>query len=300
MPPLTIAVLGAGGIGSAFAYHLARAGHAVTLIARPGSKRLEQLQRDGGLVRDTGERAEVRVTAELDDQEYDLVLVTTLAHQVDAVLPALRRSRARAVQFMFNTFEPERLKSAMGARGCSFGMPILMARVDREGRLHTALHPGQKTLHGDGRWAALFVEAGIPSALEPDMPRWLRGHVPVCLSFESISVAGQRRGGGASWIEAMVVARGMQGAFTILKRLDGRIYPSAKSMMSSCPTSLIALMLWSVSRITSFRELLATGAGECRALADRVALAASALTPPEDRAVEAVLAMKPSEERSPS
>jgi hypothetical protein len=45
---------------------------------------------------------------------------------------------------------------------------------------------------------------------------------------------------------------------------------------------------------------LATGAGECRALADRVALAASALTPPEDRAVEAVLAMKPSEERSPS
>ncbi len=52
--PLSIAVIGIGGIGSTFAYYLARAGHDVTVVARPGSPRLQQLQREGGIVRDTG------------------------------------------------------------------------------------------------------------------------------------------------------------------------------------------------------------------------------------------------------
>ncbi len=51
--PLSIAVLGCGNIGSAFASRLARAGHQVTVIARPGSTRLLQLRRDGGIVEAT-------------------------------------------------------------------------------------------------------------------------------------------------------------------------------------------------------------------------------------------------------
>ena len=102
--PLSI---GVGGIGSTFAFHLARAGHAVTVVARPGSVRLEQLRRDKGVVTKDGVRPGMRVAAELDEQTpYDLVVATTLAHQVDAVLPALQRSKARSVQFMFNTFDP--------------------------------------------------------------------------------------------------------------------------------------------------------------------------------------------------
>ena len=61
-PPRSIAVVGVGGIGSSFAYQLARKGHDVTVVARPGSARLHQLQRDQGIVRKTGERADVRVT----------------------------------------------------------------------------------------------------------------------------------------------------------------------------------------------------------------------------------------------
>jgi 2-dehydropantoate 2-reductase len=45
--PLRIAILGGGKIGSAFAFQLARTGgHDVTVIARPGSVRLAQLERD--------------------------------------------------------------------------------------------------------------------------------------------------------------------------------------------------------------------------------------------------------------
>src|SRR6478609_1911500 len=101
---MQIAIVGTGAIGSTFAYQLARAGHAVTVIAR--GARLEQLERDGAVVLASGERAAVQVSCALDVRTaYDLVLVTVLAPQVAAVLPALRASAARTVMFMFNTFE---------------------------------------------------------------------------------------------------------------------------------------------------------------------------------------------------
>ena len=48
--PLLTAVLGVGKIGSTFAFQLARNGHHdVTVVARAGSIRLQQLQRDNGV-----------------------------------------------------------------------------------------------------------------------------------------------------------------------------------------------------------------------------------------------------------
>src|SRR5262249_41356186 len=177
--PLSIAVIGAGKIGSTFAYRLARAGHDVTVIARPDSPRLQQLQRDQGIILKTGERAEVRVADKLDEEAaYNLVVVTTPAHQVDAVLPALQRSKAQCVQFMFVTFEPERLRDAIGSHRCSFGMPAVMATVDSEGRIKPTIISSLKPLHGDQRWAELFSRAGIPSAFEPEMALWLRCEAP--------------------------------------------------------------------------------------------------------------------------
>src|SRR5215469_8561690 len=159
--PLSIAIIGAGKIGSTFACQLARAGHNVTVIARPDSLRLQQLQRDQGIILKTGERAEVRVADKLNEEAaYNLVVVTTPAHQVDAVLPALQRSRAQWVQFMFLTFEPERLRDALGSHRCSFGMPAVMAMTDSEGRLKPTIISSMKTKHGDQRWAELFSSAG--------------------------------------------------------------------------------------------------------------------------------------------
>ncbi|WP_052496886.1 MULTISPECIES: hypothetical protein [unclassified Rhizobium] len=45
---------------------------------------------------------------------YDLVVVTLLAHQVDAVLLALKRRAVRYILFMFNNFDPERLRDTIG------------------------------------------------------------------------------------------------------------------------------------------------------------------------------------------
>ena len=295
--PLHIAILGVGAIGSTFAFQLARTGgHEVTAIARPGSMRLEHLKRDGGIVNTKGERAGVGVTETLDEKvPYDLVVVTLLAHQVDAVMPGLQRSAAKRIQFMFNTFDPERLREAVGAERCSFGMPFVQASIDRNGKLNAKIGTGgQKSKMNHPESVNVFIAAGLPAVFEPDMLLWLRCHAPLCIAFESVSVAGMRRGGGASWGESLMIARGMQESFTLLQRLGYKLYPSGKSRLHASPAWVAASMLWSMSRVRSFRELLATGIHECRALVDVLVAHAPLANSPV--AVAKIQAMKPSGE----
>jgi 2-dehydropantoate 2-reductase len=275
--PLRIAVLGAGQIGSTFAFQLARTGgHDVTVITRPGSRRLAHLQRDGGIVMKEGEHVSVCVLDTLDESvAYDLVIVTLLSHQVDAVLPALKRSSAKCVQFMFNVFDPDRLAGAIDAERCAFGMPFIQAKLDEDGRLDPTIGAGgQKTLMNQQRWVDLFNQSGVPATLEPNMSRWLRCHAPLCVAFESVAVLGERRGGGASWNEALILARGVKACFTLIEDQGFAIYPRSKRMMYRSPSPGLATIFWGMSRIRSFRELLATGEAECRSLADDMAGAA--------------------------
>ena len=291
---LRIAVIGMGGIGSAYASQLSRVGgHQVTAIARPGSTRLEQLRRDRGVVNNNGERADLEITDTLNEQlPYDLILVTLLAHQVDPVLPALERSAAAAVLFMFNNFEPERLQEAIGPARSSFGMPFIQASLSSDGKLNAKIGTGgQKSKISSQQWVDVFNAAGLPAVLEPDMLLWLRCHVPLGAAFESVCVAAVRRGGGASWREATLIARGARESFTLIARLGYRIYPRGKAILHASPTWVLAAMLWSVSRIPSFRDLLATGANECRALVDVLLSNAPRARPPVS--AETIAAMKP-------
>ena len=293
--PLRIAVLGSGKIGSTFAFQLTRAGgHDVTAIARPGSVRLKQLQRDSGIIDVSGEQARVRVIDTLDEETpYDLVIVTLLAHQTDAMLPTLQRSAAKSIQFMFNTFHPERLQDAIGAGRCAFGMPFVQATLDGDGKLKATIGAaGQKTIMSEQPWVDVFNAAGLPAAIEPDMPLWLRCHIPLCIAFESIAVAGERRGGGASWGEAIVLARGVHAGFSLIKGLGYPIYPGAKKLIDSSRIAVLAATLWSMSRIASFREVLATGKDECQILVDVMIAAAPLAQRPVD--VARIQAMKPS------
>ena len=274
--PLKIAVLGTGKIGSIFAFQLACAGnHDVSVIARPGSVRLQQLQRDDGIIDVNGKRARVRVIDALDEgTPYDLLIVTLLDHQADAVLPSLQRSAAKCVQFMFNTFRPERLRDAVGVERSAFGMPFVRGLINSDGRLKAVIGSGQKTIMSEQRWVDLFNEAGIPASHEPDMPLWLRCHVPMCVAFESVAVAGQRRGGGASWGKTLVLARGVHASFGLIRMLGYPIYPKGKKRLDSFPTPVLAAILWSLSRIRSFREVLATGESECENLVESMVAAA--------------------------
>lgn len=291
---LRIAILGVGRIGSTFALQLsAVGGHDITVIARPGSERLRQLQRDGAIITFQGERTGITVAETLDELvPYDLVIVTLLAHQVGPLLPALHRSAAKSVQFMFNTFDPQRLQQVIGAERCTFGMPFVQALLSDDGRLSSTIGAGgQKTLMAQQRWVDVFNRAGLPAALESNMPLWLRCHAPLCVAFESISIAGMRRGCGASWHEAMVLARGIHASFHLIESLGHTVYPTSKKAMARSPSAALAAILWSLSRVRSFREVLATGKAECSALVDTMVVAATGALQPAD--IARIAAMKP-------
>jgi hypothetical protein len=91
----------------------------------------------------------------------------------------------------------------------------------------------------------------------------------------------------------MAVARGMHGSFAIIRGLGYRVYPTAKSTLNACPVIVLASMLWAVSRVASFREVLAQGVNECRALIKVVAAAGNETRPALSAAAKAVLAMEP-------
>ena len=292
---LKIAVVGAGKIGSAFAFQLARADHDVTVVARPGSSRLQQLQCEQGIVLDSNERVNTQVTERLDeDVAFDLVVVTVRDAQVNQLVPALKRSVARHLHFMFVSFDPERLAVDLGADRCSFGMPAIMAWLDSSGRLHQKISSSQKTLHGDQRWVDLFVAAGIPSALEIKMELWLRSHVPLTVGMESVCVVGERRSGGATWREAKRIARGVKGGFAIVQGLGYPLYPNSKRRLNSAPTPVVTLILWIVSRVKSFRALLSQGGTEAEELTDTM-IGAARIHTELASAVEAAAAMRPHE-----
>ncbi len=171
-------------------------------------------------------------------------------------------------------------------------MPFVQAFIDKDGKLNATIGAaGQKSKMSRQDWVDVFIAAGLPAVLEPKMLLWLRCHVPLCVAFVSVSAAGMRRGGGASWGESMVLARGMHESFALIQRLGFRLYPSGKGLLNGSPAWMVAGMLWLVSRISSFRELLATSAGECRALIDAMSVAAPQANPPVTLAT--IQAMKP-------
>jgi 2-dehydropantoate 2-reductase len=234
-PSLRIAVIGAGGIGSAFAFQLATAGHHdVTVVARPQSARLAQLKHDKGIVRTDGERAVVTVCDVLDAAApYDLIIVTLQAHRLDSVMPAIRASTARCVLFAANNFHPERLQQSLGHERCVFAMPFIQASIQHDGRLAANISTvGPKSRIGRQDLVSMFNHAGIPAVFDEQMPRWLICHVPVCIAFESVAVAAVKRGSGASWNQSMAIAMGMKESFTLIKRLGYALYPSGKSLLS--------------------------------------------------------------------
>ncbi|PZR09293.1 MAG: 2-dehydropantoate 2-reductase [Archangium gephyra] len=265
---MRIAVLGLGPIGSTFAFHLARAGHEVTGIAR--NKRFEQVKTDGGIVTVKGERAAFAVEPVLDStKDYDLVLVTVLAHQVDVVLPALKASAAKQVMFMFNTFEPlARLRDVVGPERFAFGFPAILATLPAGRLAFDIVTVGQVTLSTDARWAKVFSESGIKTELHPDLESWLRTHAVLVAGLMTVTTRAYERNAGVTWTEATDTARAVHEGLSLVRALGNEVTPSVMNAIDCMPTSMLAALLWSTSRSPLVKTAGSIGAAEPRALID--------------------------------
>ena len=270
---LKIAVVGVGGIGSAFAFQLAHVGgHDLTVVARPGSKRHSELTRDQGIKNNKHQHVSVHVTDSLDPKiSFDLVIVTLKFHQLGPLLPALKETKSKLILFMFNVFDPESLKNEVGAERCSFGMPFIQSFIDSSGALNATIGAGgQKCLIGNMDAVTLFSLSGLPATLETNMLSWLRSHAALCAAFESVSFHGMQRQSGCTWNEAVIVGKGVRESFRLIEELGESVYPKGKVILLKSPTVVVAGVLWSLSRIKEFRELLASGVEECQAIVDSI------------------------------
>jgi 2-dehydropantoate 2-reductase len=271
---MQIAVIGTGAIGSTFAFHLARGGHDVTVIAR--GARLAQLQAEDAIVTVKGQRAKVRVSPALDVTiPFDLVLVTVLAPQVEAVLPSLAECAAKTVMFMFNTFEPlGRLRDVVGDERFAFGFPAVLATL-HDGKLKSQVYGlGQITTVTHAEWAKTFAAAGIPTVVHADIHSWLRTHAAFIMPFMALGAMVHARGGGITWAESRKLARAMSAGFDLVRSLGNQITPLAMGLMSHVPDVLTTLLIWILSRTKMLHELGAMGPGEARMLIDMMEKAA--------------------------
>lgn len=271
---MRIAIVGPGAIGSTFAFQLAQAGHDVTVVAR--NQRLAQLRRDGAIATAAGKRATVSVSDALDSTtEWDLVLVTVLASQVDAVMPTLRASRAKAIMFMFNTFEPlDALRDAVGASRFAFGFPAIMANL-ADGKLtHEIFSVGQITTVSDEAWVPVFKAAGIPTVAHRDMHGWLRSHAAFVAPLMAMSVRVHATKHGLSMSEAGTYARGLKDGFRLVRSLGHALTPFAIRFLATLPRFMITFVFFFMSRSKLIQDLGALGPNEARMLIDSMASAA--------------------------
>ena len=202
LKPMKIAIVGAGRIGSAFAFRLSRAGHDLAVVAR--GARLEALRQAGAIVSISGEQAPVQVLAALDvSTPYDLVLVTVLSHQVDSLMPVLRGSAGKTVMFMFNTFETiDHWREVIGAERFAFGFPNMVSFLV-DGKLRSVVDgPGMVTTLTSASWAALFKQAGFPTEVELDMNSFLRSHVAFAVPAMVAGILTWQSDTELTWAEA--------------------------------------------------------------------------------------------------
>lgn len=264
---LNIAIIGAGQIGSTFAYYLSAANHQVTLIARPNSERLRQLQAANAVVMQDGKQAKVTVADHLDETiQYDLLLVTLRMDLVDSVLPCIHCSGAKQVMFMFSSFTPEYLVPTDSNKArYLLGFPYFTAWLNGEGRLAPRLS-SKAVISNSQKWVQVFHAAGMGCEYVTDMHNRIRSQSVVGSTMEAVCYTAKQHNGGATWAEAMLGARAAHEGFALIKRLGYPVESTMNRSVASMPATMIAAILYAVTRVTSVRDLMAGGIGESRAM----------------------------------
>lgn len=276
---MKIILIGAGRIGSAVAFCLARAGHEVTVVAR--GARLDALNRDGAIVTVDGQRAQVEVAPTFDPATpTDLTIVTVPEHQVASLLPALAASRANTILLMFNSFQGTApYRTIIGAERFAFGFPNMTAYlVDQKLRFRVD-GPGMVTTMSNPALATLFKDAAMPTEVEDDMDAFLRSHVALVVPLFLAALLTWRRPTQLTWSEATQLNAAWTEGFDLVRSLGHTLKPRLLATLLRMPSFVRTGLLWILSRSRPVKDLGEFGPTETRALIDVMAAAGPGKTP---------------------
>jgi 2-dehydropantoate 2-reductase len=278
-PPMKIVLIGAGRIGSTVAFHLAKAGHQITVVAR--GARLDTLNREGAIVTTGGQRAPITVIASLDPvTPYDLAIVTVPEHQVAPLLSIVAASSAKTILLMFNTFQGTELyRSAVGAERFAFGFPNMMAYLVEHRLSFEVNGPGMVTTLMSPDLATLFEQAGMPAEVESDMDAFLRSHAALAVPLFLAALLTWQRKVNLTWTEARQLNAAWKEGFDLVRSLGHSLKPRVVAKLSRMPSSARTGFLWLFSRAKIVKNVGEFGPMETRWLIDSMAAAAPGRTP---------------------
>ena len=271
---MNIVLIGAGRIGSTIAFHLAKAGHQITVVAR--GTRLEALSRECAIVTTDGRRAPISVVASLDSTlPYDLAIVTAPEHQVAPLLPVVAASGAKTILFMFNTFQgPERYRSAVGVGRFAFGFPNMAAYLVGDRLRFRIDGSGMVTMLTSPDLAMLFKRAGMPSEVEADMDAYLRTHVALAVPLFLAALLTWQRKTNLTWTEARQLNAAWTEGFDLVRSLGHSLKPRIVAGLARMPHLPRTALLWLFSRSRAVKDVGEFGPTETRCLIDSMAAAA--------------------------
>jgi ketopantoate reductase len=195
---MKILVLGAGVIGTTYAWQLSNAGHDVSLLVRK-SKR-EQVEKDGIYIHYKDERLkksepmDVTYHPVVVDQfhaldGYDLIIVSVRAHQLDEILPELAAGAGRAEILFFgnNWWGEERIRKFLSPEKYLFGFSRLVGGWRSEKGIECVFfdNPELVTMLGEREGQVtprlqnlreMFEKANLRPIISPDILGWLSIH----------------------------------------------------------------------------------------------------------------------------
>ena len=191
--PLNITVMGAGAVGCYFGGMLARAGHAVTLVARP--QHVQAIARDGLRMEAVSFDEHVRLAATSDVAAVanaDVVLFSVKSTDTEAagaqIAPHLRPG-ALVLTLQNGVDNAERLRAVLPGVEVAAAVVYVAAEMAGPGHL---LHKGRGDLvvepsSGSTAFAQALVAAGVPTEISDNVRGALWSKLVLNCAFNAIS-----------------------------------------------------------------------------------------------------------------
>ncbi len=257
IPKLTVAVMGAGAVGCYFGGMLARAGHEVTLIARP--QHVEAIRRDGLRLQTTSFDEQVRLSASSDAsavQDADVVLFSVKSTDTETAGKAIRphlQPGALVLCLQNGVDNADRLRAVLPQHAVAAA--VVYVATEMAGPGHVRHHGrGDLVVEPSGATSALakaLAAAGVPTEVSNDVRGALWAKLILNCAYNAVSAITQLpygktvAGVGVRDVmrdvvaECMDVARaeGVQVPATVIAAVDG-LADSMPAQMASTAQDL--------------------------------------------------------------
>ena len=288
-----VLVVGAGVIGSSYAYQMAHWGLDVTLLAR--GERLAELRSKGLQVQDLitfhRRRASVQVVSSVpEDGDYDLVIVAVRHDQTPEALDAVRRlSDTAPILFLQNNpAGPEAIAARLAQRSVLMGFPATGgARIGGVVKSLPLWVTATTVGESDGadtqrlhQTVSILRAANIKVQVERRIVPWLATHAAeiAVLAGVVLKNGGQSRRMARDPNEAKLYLIALREAYAVLGANGIPVTPAAQTKLFERPVWLqlliVRTMAWVPLAAYIIDRHLAAAPKEMRALYDHIMLLA--------------------------